>query len=93
VPAHSDEQRIPVDGRMVVTRTRDGGATFDVLADGLPQEHAYHLVYRHAFEVDPTGTVLAFGSTTGSLWVSHDQGDHLERLTADLPPIAVVHWS
>ena len=37
VPAIKDEVRVPVDGRFVVTRTRDGGATFDVLADGLPQ--------------------------------------------------------
>src|SRR5581483_6199629 len=75
VPAIKDEKRIPADGRVVVTRTRDGGRSFDVLTDGLPQRHAYDLVFRHALDVDDTGETLAFGSTTGSLWVSEDAGD------------------
>ena len=45
-------------------------------ADGLPQENAYDLVFRHALAVDDTGDRLAIGSTTGGLWVSEDQGDH-----------------
>ena len=36
VPAIKDEKRIPVGGKLVVARTRDGGKTFDVLGDGLP---------------------------------------------------------
>jgi len=51
----------------VVTRTRDGGRTFETLSHGLPQQHAYDLVYRHALDVDETGDWLACGSTTGSL--------------------------
>jgi photosystem II stability/assembly factor-like uncharacterized protein len=92
VPARSDEERIPVDGRVVVTRTRDGGETFDVLTDGLPGEHAYDLVYRHALDVDGTGDRLALGSTTGSLWVSRDAGDSFETVPASLPPINVALW-
>jgi hypothetical protein len=68
VPAIKDEHRIPADGRIVVTRTRDGGKTFDVLSNGLPQRHAYDLVFRHAMDVDETGERLIFGSTTGSVW-------------------------
>ena len=75
-PAIKDMQRLPVDGKVVVSRTRDGGKTFEVLRNGLPQEHAYDLVYRHALAIDETGNCLAFGSTTGGLWVSDDQGDH-----------------
>jgi hypothetical protein len=51
---------------MVVTRTRDGGSTFEVLSRGLPQTHAFHLVYRHGLAIDATGDRLAMGSTTGS---------------------------
>ena len=29
IPAIKDEKRIPVDGRLVVNRTRDGGKTFE----------------------------------------------------------------
>ena len=46
VPAVKDEKRYPADGRVVVNRTRDGGRTFETLTRGLPQEHAYDLVYR-----------------------------------------------
>jgi hypothetical protein len=79
VPAIKDEHRIPVDGRVVVSRTRDGGKSFDVLSDGLPGPHAYDLTFRHALDVDASGDRLVFGSTTGSLWVSEDQGDHWRR--------------
>ena len=75
VPAVKDERRIPVDGKVVVARTRDGGSSFEVLSNGLPQRHAYDLVWRHALAVDATGERLAFGSTSGGLWISEDGGD------------------
>ncbi|HYO80765.1 MAG TPA: hypothetical protein VES20_05135 [Bryobacteraceae bacterium] len=90
VPAVKDEKRYPAGGRVVVNRTRDGGATFQTLVTGLPQQHAYDLVYRHAFDVDTTGDRLAFGSTTGSLWVSEDTGDSWQSLSHNLPPIYAV---
>jgi hypothetical protein len=74
VPAIKDERRIPVDGKIVVSRTRDGGKSFDVLTKGLPQRHAYDLVWRHGLAVDETGDKLAFGSTSGGLWVSENGG-------------------
>jgi hypothetical protein len=92
-PAVKDERRIPVDGKVVVTRTRDGGRSFDVLADGLPQEHAYDLVFRHALAVDDTGDRLAMGSTTGGLWVSEDQGDRWQALPGRLPPVHAVRFA
>lgn len=92
VPAVKDEKRYPVDGRVVVTRTRDGGATFETLTRGLPQEHAYDLVFRHALDVDDTGETLAFGSTTGSLWVSEDGGDEWQSISSNLPPIYAVRF-
>jgi hypothetical protein len=93
VPGVKDEHRLPVGGQLVVTRTRDGGKTFDVLRNGLPQEHAYDLVYRHALAIDETGNRLAFGSTTGGLWVSEDQGDHWTCVSHTLPPIHAVEFA
>lgn len=90
VPAHSDQQRIPVDGRMVVTRTRDGGASFETLGEGLPARDAYHLVYRHALDVGADGGTLAMASTTGGLWVSEDGGAAWTCVSRDLPPVSVV---
>lgn len=93
VPAIKDEKRIPVDARLIVTRTRDGGQSFESLTRGLPQQDAYDIVFRHALAVDPSGNRLAFGSTTGSLWVSENQGDDWHCLSNHLPPIYAVRWS
>jgi hypothetical protein len=90
VPEHSDQQRMPADGRMVIARTRDGGATYETLGKGLPERDAYHLVYRHGLAVGEDGNTLAMGSTTGGLWVSEDAGSSWTCVSRDLPPIAVV---
>ncbi|MAT15337.1 MAG: sialidase [Planctomyces sp.] len=87
VPATKDETRIPPDGAVVVTRTRDGGKSFDKLTHGLPQQHAYDIVYRHALAVNGTGVILAAGSTTGNLWISEDQGDSWKSISNHLPPV------
>lgn len=92
VPAIKDEKRIPVAGEVVVTRTRDGGRSFETLRNGLPQEHAYDLVYRHALDIDTGGDRLAFGSTTGNLWLSEDQGDGWQCVARHLPPIYSVRF-
>ncbi len=93
VPAQADACRIPVDGRMVVTRTDDGGASFQVYSDGLPQRHAYHLVYRHGLDVTRDGQTLALASTTGGLWLSSDAGLAWQCLSHDLPPVASVRFA
>ncbi|KAA3633550.1 MAG: exo-alpha-sialidase [Proteobacteria bacterium] len=92
VPAVKDEQRVPVDARLVVTRTRDGGSTFERLDRGLPDEPAYDLVYRHGLDISGDGERLAFGSTTGSLWVSENQGDDWRIVSRHLPPILCVRF-
>ena len=93
VPADKDERRVPVGGQVVVTRTRDGGASFEVLREGLPQQHAYDICFRHALDVDDSGDRLAFGSTTGSLWISEDQGDSWQTVSAHLPPVYCVRFA
>jgi hypothetical protein len=79
VPAVKDERRVPVDGKVVVARTRDGGRSFEILRNGLPQHHAYDLVWRHA--------------TSGGLWISEDGGDSWTMPEARLPPIAAVRFA
>lgn len=77
---------------MVVTRTRDGGTSFEALGAGLPDQDAFHLVYRHGLAVDATGDRLALASTTGSLWVSENAGDSWSLVSSSLPPVACVTW-
>jgi hypothetical protein len=92
VPAEADARRIPVDGKVVVSRTGDGGRTFEVCDAGLPSSHAYHLAYRHALDVTPDGATLAMASTTGGLWTSADAGERWHCVSRDLPPVAAVRF-
>ncbi len=93
VPAIKDETRVPVGGRLVVARTRDGGATFAELTSGLPSKDCFDLVYRHALAVDETGECLAMGSTTGNCWITEDGGEHWSQLSANLPPVHAVRFA
>ncbi|MBY0225084.1 MAG: hypothetical protein K2Q28_04695 [Hyphomicrobium sp.] len=92
-PEIKDEKRIPVGGKLVLSRTRDGGKSFETLSKGLPQKHAYDVVYRHGLDVDSSGRKLAFGSTTGGLWISEDEGDSFAMLSHTLPPIYAVRFA
>jgi hypothetical protein len=93
VPAVKDERRIPADGKVVLARTRNAGRSFEVLERGLPQRHAYDLVWRHGLDIDDSGECLALGSTSGGLWISENGGDSWKMPEARLPPIAVVHFA
>jgi len=92
VPGIKDELRYPVDAALVVTRTRDAGRSFDILRNGLPQRHAYDIVFRHALTIDESGDRLAFGSTTGGVWLTEDQGEHWNELGYRLPPVHAVRF-
>jgi photosystem II stability/assembly factor-like uncharacterized protein len=90
-PAVKDQLRVPVDARLVVTRTRDGGRSFEALGNGLPVP-SWDLVYRHGLVVDGSGKVLALASTTGGLWVSEDGGDRWQEVSHHLPPVYALRF-
>jgi photosystem II stability/assembly factor-like uncharacterized protein len=90
VPGKADSQRMTVDGGLFVARTEDGGESWTQLREGLPQENAYDVVYRHALDV--SGDRLAFGSTTGNLYVSEDRGASWRAVAHHLPPIYSVRF-
>jgi hypothetical protein len=75
-----------------VTRTRDGGKSFEVLRKGLPQQHCYDLIYRHALAVADDGRTLLMGSTTGGLWASANGGDDWQHISSTLPPIYALQF-
>lgn len=93
VPAVKDECRIPVDNKLVVNRTRDGGVSFESLGDGLPQAHSYDLIYRHCLELDNDGVTLMMGSTSGNLWVSENSGEKWQTLASNLADIYCVRFA
>lgn len=90
VPGKADSARMAIDGGLFVARTRDGGESWQPLREGLPQDNAYDVVYRHA--LDNHGDCLAFGSTTGNLYVSEDRGEHWQVVANNLPPIYSVRF-
>lgn len=91
VPARGDDQRMSVDAGLFVARTDDGGETWTPLRKGLPQEHSYDVVYRHA--LDARGDRVCFGSTTGNVYLSEDRGESWMCLGNNLPPVHSVRFA
>ncbi|MCH7662603.1 MAG: glycosyl hydrolase, partial [Chloroflexi bacterium] len=90
VPAVSDEVRIAVDGAMCVSRTEDGGKTWQHFRTGLPQKNVYDFTFRHALDI--RGERLMFGTSTGNLFVSEDRGQTWDCISNYLPPIYSVRF-
>jgi hypothetical protein len=92
VPAVRDINRTPVDHRLQVMRTTDGGRSFQTFTNGLPKVPSFDLMYRHGLDIDAAGERLAMGSTTGNLWVGERQGTRWTLAAPHLPPIYAVAW-
>ncbi len=92
MPLNSDVGgRYPPDGRAAVWRTRDGGATWQAMRAGLPQQDAYFGVLRQAMATDrhdPAG--IYFGTTGGELYASADEGESFDMIASHLPAIYSV---
>ncbi len=90
IPAVSAEKRMAIDGALFVGRTEDGGRSWQQLRRGLPQENCYDVVFRHAFDLQ--GETLAFGSTSGNLFISRDRGENWEGVANYLPLVYSVRF-
>ena len=91
VPVESDQFRCACDGRLRVYRTRNGGASWEPLARGLPQKQAYETVLRDALtadSLDPAGIYL--GTRSGQLFGSCDEGKTWNKILDGLPAIVCV---
>ena len=76
------------DASAAVWRTTDRGDKWTRGGSGLPQEDAYLGVLREAMArdtLDPVG--VTFGTKTGQLWHSADEGDSWRLVTGNLPEI------
>jgi photosystem II stability/assembly factor-like uncharacterized protein len=90
IPQTADLNRVTAEGRLGVYRTRDAGESWELTANGLP-EQAWTGVLREASsfdEGDPVG--LYFGTQGGSVWVSPNEGDEWIEAASNLPPILSV---
>ena len=83
--------RFAPNGKAAVWRTRDGGANWADLRAGLPQQNACLTVLRQAMAVDrldPAG--IYFGTTSGAIFASADEGEGWACIAEHLPTITSV---
>ena len=91
LPLESDGFRCTPEGKLRVYRTRDAGAQWEPLGEGLPQHDAYETVLRDSMAVDaldPAG--VYFGTRSGKLFVSSDEGSRWLTVADGLPPVVSV---
>ncbi len=85
------EGRYVPDGKAAVWRTRDAGATWQALRDGLPQENAFFGVLRQAMATDSLEQAgVYFGTNGGALYASRNEGDSWTCIAPNLPVIHSV---
>jgi len=91
VPLESDQFRCTPEGKLRVYRTRDGGKRWEAMTKGLPQKKAYETVVRDALatdSLDPAG--VYFGTRSGKLFGSANEGKSWSTLLDGLPPVVCV---
>jgi photosystem II stability/assembly factor-like uncharacterized protein len=89
-PLVGAEERFPPRGEARVWRSRDAGATWQALGEGLP-EGFYAGVMRDAMcadDADPAG--VYFGSRDGTVYASSDEGDTWAAVAEHLPDVLSV---
>jgi tRNA A-37 threonylcarbamoyl transferase component Bud32/photosystem II stability/assembly factor-like uncharacterized protein len=91
LPMESDEFRCTPEGRLRVYRTRNAGESWEALSRGLPQKGSYETVLRDALSadtLDPAG--IYFGTRSGQLWGSADEGKTWNKILEGLPPVVCL---
>jgi photosystem II stability/assembly factor-like uncharacterized protein len=82
--------RVTTDGRLRVYRTEDGGKSWELASNGLP-ERAWVEVLREGMASDKeTPAGIYFGTKSGSVFVSPDTGDQWIEAASFLPAVLSV---
>ena len=91
IPLDPGHTRCMPDGQAAVWRTRDAGSTWQRLDRGLPQENAHLGVLRQGMTGDTYDVPgYYFGTSTGQVFASADDGEHWSEIASYLPAISSV---
>jgi photosystem II stability/assembly factor-like uncharacterized protein len=83
--------RTCVEGKPCVYVTRNGGKSWQRQDSGLPAGQAWWTVKRQSMTADAGDPVgLYFGTTSGELWTSRNEGGTWTRMAEHLPEIYAV---
>jgi photosystem II stability/assembly factor-like uncharacterized protein len=91
IPVDGGHGRTMHDGKATVWRTRDAGSSWQPMRKGLPQEDAHLGVLRQAMVIDTHDVPgLYFGTSTGQVFASPDEGESWSEIAGYLPGISSV---
>jgi photosystem II stability/assembly factor-like uncharacterized protein len=91
VPLDPGHARCMPDGKAAVWRTRDAGNSWQRLDRGLPQQDAHLGVLREGMAIDTYDVPgLYFGTSTGQVFASADEGERWTEIASYFPAIASV---
>jgi photosystem II stability/assembly factor-like uncharacterized protein len=91
IPLDPGHGRCMPDGQAAVWRTKDAGASWQRLDDGLPQRNAHVGVLREGMAIDSQDVPgLYFGTSTGQVFASADEGESWNEIASYLPAISSV---
>lgn len=83
--------RTSIDGKPALYISRDAGGSWKRQDTGLPSQNAWWTVKRQAMCVDHKDPVgIYFGTTSGEVWSSSDEGEHYTCIARHLPEIYAV---
>jgi photosystem II stability/assembly factor-like uncharacterized protein len=91
IPLDPGHGRTMPEGKAAVWRTRDAGSSWQRLTGGLPQENAWLGVLREGMANDRLDTPgFYFGTSTGQVFASADEGESWVEAAGYLPAISSV---
>ncbi len=90
LPLNGDsEGRYPPEASAAVWKSEDGGTTWTAKRNGLPQNSCFFTVLRQAMATDSDAGIY-FGTNTGSVFASFDEGESWHEIARHLPTILSV---